>query len=182
MGPAVRRTRDAAAPAGRRELRRRPPGRRSGPVGGFRETVVGFSGGRATTERFPRADRMVATSPRDMRGAVCFESSDPVVLTTHNFVDDLVALGDVLATPVAYVGVIGPPDRFDRLRDALASDGREIDEAERERISAPVSLDLGGGSPYQVAHSIVAEVLAVQNDRDGGHLRSSTGPIHARED
>ncbi len=117
-----------------------------------------------------------------MRGAVCFESSDPVVLTTHNFVDDLVALGDVLATPVAYVGVIGPPDRFDRLRDALASDGREIDEAERERISAPVSLDLGGGSPYQVAHSIVAEVLAVQNDRDGGHLRSSTGPIHARED
>ncbi|WP_415379332.1 XdhC family protein [Halosimplex sp. TS25] len=149
---------------------------------GFRVTVVGFRGGRATTERFPRADRVVSISPRDLRDAVNFESSDSVVLMSHNFVDDRLALGEVLETAVEYVGVMGPPDRFERLRDALASDGLELDQGDRGRIYAPVGLDLGGGSPYQVAHSIVAEVLAVQNDRDGGHLRSSSGPIHARSD
>ncbi|WP_123535733.1 XdhC family protein [Halosimplex salinum] len=148
---------------------------------GFRVTVVGFRGGKATADRFPRADRVVSTSPRDLREAVDLAASDSVVLMTHNFVDDQIALGELLATPVEYVGVMGPSDRFERLSDALASDGRGIDDADRERIYAPVGLDLGGGSPYQVAHSIVAEALAVRNGRPGGHLRTSDRPIHGRD-
>ncbi|QLH76574.1 XdhC family protein [Halosimplex rubrum] len=149
---------------------------------GFRVTVVGFRGGRATSERFPRADRVVATSPRDLCGAVGFGADDSVVLMTHNFVDDRVALAELLATPVDYLGVLGPAERFDRLRRALADDGVELDERDRDRIYAPVGLDLGGGSPAQVAHSVVAEVLAVRNDRTGGHLRGVDGPIHERPD
>ncbi|WP_135365781.1 XdhC family protein [Halosimplex halophilum] len=152
----------------------------SARAAGFRVAVVGFRGGRATDERFPRADRVVATSPRDLREAVDFGADDSVVLMTHNFVDDRVALGELLATPVDYVGVMGPTERFDRLRAALGDDGVDVD-GDRERIYAPVGLDLGGSSPAQVAHSIVAEVLAVRNDRSGGHLRENDGPIHARD-
>ncbi|QLH80707.1 XdhC family protein [Halosimplex pelagicum] len=148
---------------------------------GFRVTVVGFRGGRATSDRFPRADRVVATSPRDLRGAVDFGPEDSVVLMTHNFVDDRVAFGELLDTPVGYIGVLGPAERFDRLRAALADDGVELDERDRDRIYAPVGLDLGGGSPAQVAHSVVAEVLAVRNGRSGGHLRAGDGPIHSRD-
>jgi xanthine dehydrogenase accessory factor len=148
---------------------------------GFRVTVVGFRGGRATSERFTRADRVLATSPRDLCEAVDFRPDDSVVLMTHNFVDDRVALGELLATPVDYVGVLGPTERFDRLRAALADDGAELDERDRERIYAPAGLDLGGESPAQVAHSVVAEVLAVRNGRSGGHLRASDGPIHSRD-
>jgi len=147
---------------------------------GFRVAVVGFRGGRATSERFPRADRVVATSPRDLCEVVDFRPGDSVVLMTHNFVDDRVALAELLATPVGYLGVLGPTERFDRLRTALADDGVELDERDRERVYAPAGLDLGGGSPAQVAHSVVAEVLAVRNDRAGGHLRASDGPIHGR--
>jgi len=43
-------------------------------------------------------------------------------------------------------------------------------------------LDLGGGSPYQIAHSIVAEVLAVENGREPRHLREREGHIHDRAD
>ncbi|QPV64624.1 XdhC family protein [Halosimplex litoreum] len=148
---------------------------------GFRVTVVGFRGGRATSERFPRADRVLATSPRDLREAVGFRPEDSVVLMTHNFVDDRVALGELVATPVDYVGVLGPSERFDRLRAALADDGIELDDRDRERIYAPAGLDLGGGSPAQVAHSVVAEALAVRNGRSGGHLRAIDGPIHSRD-
>jgi len=148
---------------------------------GFRVAVVGFRGGRATNERFPRADRVVATSPRDLREAVDFRPEDAVVLMTHNFVDDRVTLAELLATPVDYLGVLGPAERFGRLRAALADDGVGLDERDRARIYAPAGLDLGGGSPAQVAHSVVAEALAVHNDRAGGHLRDSDGPIHGRE-
>jgi xanthine dehydrogenase accessory factor len=149
---------------------------------GFRVVVVGFRGGRATSERFPRADRVLATSPRDLCEAVDFRTGDSVVLMTHNFVDDRVALGELLATPVDYVGVLGPTERFDRLRAALADDGSELDDRDRERVYAPAGLDLGGGSPAQVAHSVVAEALAVRNGSSGGHLRASDGPIHGRPD
>lgn len=153
----------------------------SARAAGFRVVVVGFRGGRATSERFPRADRVLATSPRDLRETVEFRSDDSVVLMTHNFVDDRVALGELAATPVDYVGVLGPNERFDRLRAALAEDGVELDGRDRERVYAPAGLDLGGGSPAQVAHSVVAEVLAVRNGRSGGHLRASDGPIHSRD-
>lgn len=152
-----------------------------GRSAGFRVWVVGFRGGRATSDRFPRADRVVSTSPRDLRAAVDFGADDSVVLMTHNVVDDRLALGELLATSVEYIGVMGTPDRFERLCDGLASDGVAVGDAERERIYAPVGLDLGGGSPTQVAHSIVSEVLAVRNGRSGGHLRSSDGPIHSRD-
>lgn len=43
-----------------------------------------------------------------------------------------------------------------------------------------MGLDLGGGSPYQIALSIVSEIVAVRNDRDPKHLREREGTIHDR--
>jgi xanthine/CO dehydrogenase XdhC/CoxF family maturation factor len=45
-------------------------------------------------------------------------------------------------------------------------------------VFAPVGIDIGADGPEQVAVSIVAELLAVNARRDGGHLRSRTGGIH----
>jgi xanthine dehydrogenase accessory factor len=39
-------------------------------------------------------------------------------------------------------------------------------------------VDLGGDSPYQIAYSIVAELLAVANGRNPGHLAERAVPIH----
>ena len=47
-----------------------------------------------------------------------------------------------------------------------------------ERIAAPIGLDLGAVSPEETALSIMAEVVAVRNGRDGGRLSAGGGPIH----
>ena len=39
-----------------------------------------------------------------------------------------------------------------------------------EEVYSPVGLDLGGETPEELAVSIVAELLAVKNNRPGGHL------------
>ncbi|MBW3607519.1 MAG: XdhC family protein [Actinobacteria bacterium] len=46
------------------------------------------------------------------------------------------------------------------------------------RIAAPIGLDLGGLTAEETALSIMAEVVAVRNGREGGRLSTATGRIH----
>jgi xanthine dehydrogenase accessory factor len=48
-------------------------------------------------------------------------------------------------------------------------------DAELERLAAPVGLDLGAMSSEETALSILAEVAAVRNGRDGGRLSHAVG-------
>jgi xanthine dehydrogenase accessory factor len=147
---------------------------------GFRVTVVGFRGAKAKADRFPDAAAVRSTSPARMREAVDFDSDTYVVVATHNFVDDRIAVEELLETPVPYVGLMGPRERFEELLDDLADDGVTPTESDLARIYTPVGLDLGAGSPHGIAISVVSELLAVCNGHDPGHLRDREGPIHDR--
>jgi xanthine dehydrogenase accessory factor len=148
----------------------------------FRVTVVTFRGAAAKADRFPAADRVLSTSPADIREAVGFDADTYAVLMTHNFVDDRLALDELLATPVEYVGLMGPRKRFREMREAFDEEGRSFSDAELARIYTPAGLDLGGGTPYHIAQSIVAEVTAVHHGREPKHLKEREGPIHDRAD
>jgi xanthine dehydrogenase accessory factor len=147
---------------------------------GFEVTVVPFRGGRATEDAFPRSDRVVSASAPRLGESLTFDGETYAVLMSHNAVDDRLALEALLATPVPYIGLMGPENRFQEITDALAAEGRTLTQPERDRIYTPIGLDLGGNEPYQIATSIVSEVLAVHNGRDPGHLRDRGGPIHDR--
>jgi xanthine dehydrogenase accessory factor len=147
---------------------------------GFHVTVVTFRGAAATADRFPAADRVVSMSPADLGDKISFDAETYAVLMTHNFVDDRLALMELLDTPTEYIGLLGPRERFEDLRSALRGDGYELTEDERDRVYTPVGLNLGGGTPFHVAQSIVAEVTAVHHGRTPKHLTERAGPIHAR--
>ncbi len=150
---------------------------------GFRVTVACPRGARADDAAFPAAHRVVATHPADLADHVEAPERTYAVLMSHNLVDDQLALETLLReTAVPYVGVMGPRERFEELRDALAADGVTLSAADLERVATPVGLDLGDGSPTGIALSIVAEATAVANDRSGGRLRDASGPIHPRVD
>jgi xanthine dehydrogenase accessory factor len=151
-----------------------------GKRAGFRVTVVGFRGVTATEERFPAADRVESTSPARIREAVDFDGDTYVVVATHNFVDDRIAVDELLSTPVPYVGLMGPRKRFEEMREDFREEGREFSADELDRLYTPVGLDLGGGSPHQIALSIVGEVMAVENGREPRHLKDREGTIHER--
>jgi xanthine dehydrogenase accessory factor len=146
----------------------------------FRVTVVGFRGANAKAERFPDADDVRSTSPARIREAYDFDEHTSVVVATHNFIDDRLAVDELLQTDVPYVGLMGPHERFEEMVEEFEKEGRTFSESELGRLYTPVGLDLGGGSPYEIALSIVAEVLAVSNDRRPGHLREREGRIHDR--
>jgi xanthine/CO dehydrogenase XdhC/CoxF family maturation factor len=154
-----------------------------GPVTGlaikndFRVTVVGFRGAVDLAERFPDANRTLTTSPAAVADDLDLDADTYAVVMTHNFVDDRLTVEALLDSPAPYVGLMGPRERFDRMREEFEA---TFDDAELASLYTPVGLDLGGGSPYQIARSIVSEALAVSNGRPPQHLKTREGPIHDR--
>lgn len=147
----------------------------------FRVEIATFRGASKAADRFPDADEIHTTSPVAIANDVTLDENTYVLIMSHNFVDDQLAFETVLETPVPYIGLLGPRERFEEMVDSGGNEeGIEISAADVERIYTPIGLDLGGGTPYQIAHSIVAEVLAVHNERDIKHLRDRDGPIHER--
>ncbi|WP_049989155.1 XdhC family protein [Natrinema salifodinae] len=146
----------------------------------FRTTVVTFRGGRADDDRFPRADAVISASPRELSTLREWDAETYAVVMTHNFLDDRLALDQLLETPIEYIGLMGPEKRFEEMREDFAEEGRTVTDADLERIYTPIGLSLEGDAPYQIAFSIVAELLAVAHDRTPRHLSRRTGPIHDR--
>ncbi|WP_257299081.1 XdhC family protein [Haloarchaeobius sp. FL176] len=147
---------------------------------GFAVTVATARGGHADPERFPAADEVVSLRPADLGEHA--DERTAVVLMSHNKLDDELALASALETDAPYVGLMGPRERFEEIREELAADGVEFTEEQLARVATPVGLDVGGGEPVQIALSIVSEALAVLNGRDGGRLRGREGAIHGERE
>jgi xanthine/CO dehydrogenase XdhC/CoxF family maturation factor len=99
------------------------------------------------------------------------------VVMSHNLPRDTAYVQSFLGAGVAYIGVLGPRARTERmLADLAARAGGEIPNG--DRMFAPVGMDLGSDGPDAIALAIIAEISAVMNKRDGGHLRDRSGPLH----
>ncbi len=105
----------------------------------------------------------------DARTVICVLTHDPKF--------DVPLLEVALRLPqVAYVGAMGSrrthDDRLARLREAGLTD------AELQRLSSPIGLDLGARTPEETAVSIAAEIIARQWGGSGDPLSELAGRIH----
>ena len=126
-------------------------------------------------ERFPGA-RIVQSFPIPN-----LEPTDAVVLMTHSFSADQELLPPLLASPVGYLGLLGPRRRTERLLENPLSDlplpwDREVGRGDGFR--APLGLDIGADNPEEIALALVAEIRAWSAGRSGGPLTLREGPIH----
>ena len=134
-----------------------------------------------TRDRYPEAAGFVhVESPEDAAKAAAVDERTFVVVMTHNFLRDKAYLRTMLTSPAAYVGMLGPAARTERLLAELADEGVEVTPERRARIHGPAGLDLGSEGPEEIAQSILAEIVAVRRGRDGGFLKERPGPIHDR--
>jgi xanthine dehydrogenase accessory factor len=133
-----------------------------------------------TTERFPEATDLVHTKPEEVAERAAVDGRAHAVVMTHNFLRDLGYLRSLFGTEAAYIGMLGPRARLDRLLENLARDGVRPTEEDLTKLHGPAGLDLGAEGPEEIAAAIVAEILAVRRGRSAGFLRERTGPIHDR--
>jgi xanthine dehydrogenase accessory factor len=129
-------------------------------------------------EQWPAVERTVVPSVEAIPGEVARMDCDAVVVMNHHYERDLEYLAAWTGTTVPYIGMLGPRQRTEQMLAALESRGVVIDEATRQRIRAPVGLDIGAETPEEVALAIVGEIQAVHAVRRGGFLSTHGGPIH----
>lgn len=145
---------------------------------GWRTVVVDERAALLTRERFPRADRLEPLDrPGEAAARVEPDERTSVIVMSHQYLQDLEYLRVFAPVPRAYLGLLGPTRRRDRLVDDLASQGVDVDVA---RLHAPAGLDIGAEGPEQIAAAVIAEALAVHHDRPGTPLRNRQAPIHDR--
>jgi xanthine dehydrogenase accessory factor len=141
---------------------------------GFRVTVVDRRPGLLLRDRFPEAVRLVDSGAIELSARVACNEKSYAVIMTHNFADDEQYLRALVATPVPYIGILGPRQRTDRLISNVSA----VTSFDVNRIYGPVGLDVGTDGAEQVALAIVAEMLAVRGGRRPQSLRERALAIH----
>jgi xanthine/CO dehydrogenase XdhC/CoxF family maturation factor len=145
---------------------------------GWHVTVCDPRAAYATPARFPAADAVFVGTPAEIVRRIGNADPTAVVLMTHHYHFDLPLLRDLLPRPLAYLGLLGPRKRAEKILADLEKAGVAVTADQRARLHAPVGLDLGSDHPEEVALSIAAEIRAVLEGRDGRPLRERLLPIH----
>lgn len=105
--------------------------------------------------------------PPDFNGTYLSQSSEAlfdayaldiytaVVSLKHNIEDDHQLLKRALPSSAFYVGVLGSRQHLSERKALL-----DAENIQYERLSGPVGLDIGAATPYEIAVSILAEIIA----------------------
>ena len=145
---------------------------------GWHTTVVDGRATHATAHRFPKADKVLISKPKDVLKLIESDCQTAFVLMTHNYNYDLALLKELLIEDCRYIGILGPRQKTDRMLIEINDSGNEMDEKQLSKIYGPVGLDIGAETPEEIAVSIVAEIKAVLLLRTGTSLKEKKVPIH----
>jgi len=117
----------------------------------------------AIASRFPGLKQMIVARPDALLEHVDPDAFDAAVIMSHQLTVDRAALETLSRTSIAYVGLLGPAARRQKLLDEVGA------AAERfgARLHAPVGFSLGGRDAASVALGIVAEIEAFFHGRCG---------------
>jgi xanthine dehydrogenase accessory factor len=128
----------------------------------WRVTVADHRPAYAVPSHFPLAERVLLARPQEIAQALDLGRFDAAVVMSHHLPSDLEYLRALSVSPVAYVGLLGPPARREKLLAELGPEAQPL----RPRLRAPVGFDLGGRTPEAIALAIVAEVHAFVHGKD----------------
>ena len=144
---------------------------------GWRPFVVDPRGRFATAERFPEAEAVIAEWPAEALSRLGgIDKATYLAVLTHDPKLDDAALLAALDSDAPYIGAMGSRRAQAKRRERLVAAG--VAESQFERIAAPIGLDIGAMSAEETAVSIMGELIAVRNGREGGRLSASSGRIH----
>lgn len=132
----------------------------------------------ATALRFPKATHIISGPNHTLVDQTKIKDPYLCVVMTHHYIHDLPILRDLLASSCNYIGLLGPKKRAEKILADITKEGISITPEMRERLHAPVGLNLGGDTPQTVALSIVAEIQAFLTRCDARPLRERNEPIH----
>jgi len=124
------------------------------------------------TQKMRKELQKRVTAHYDWESVDRISPSDFVVMMTHDFDRDVSFINQyIVGKNFQYVGILGPTKRFERLQKQI--NGKLVTD-----IASPIGLDIGAEGADEIAVAIVAEILAVQRNRNGQRLKFRESTIH----
>lgn len=124
----------------------------------FRTVIIDDRAEFANTTRFPEADRvMVSSGYSHLFADFKLDTNSYIIIVTRGHSYDRECLGQALQTEAGYVGMIGSRKKREQIYRSLLEEG--ISTGDLERVHCPIGLPIGGETPFEIAVSIVAEII-----------------------
>ena len=128
---------------------------------GYRTVVVDPRTAFGNEARFPNVDQLIQKWPQEAFQEIPLTRSTAVAMLTHDPKLDDPALKIALPSPAFYVGALGSKSTQAKRRQRLLDDG--LSEEQLNRLHGPIGLEIGAGTPEEIAMSIMAEIVAARN-------------------
>ena len=108
-----------------------------------------------------------------------FDENTAVMLMTHSFNKDVQYLLALKEAQPAYFGLLGPAHRREKLLAKFLEFHPEASLEFLEKIHGPAGINIGAESAYEIAVSIIGEILSVIRNQNPQPLKEKSGRIHA---
>ncbi|TVZ59492.1 xanthine/CO dehydrogenase XdhC/CoxF family maturation factor [Flavobacteriaceae bacterium MAR_2010_105] len=144
---------------------------------GWEVTVVSGPLESKTIEDFPGATAFFSVSP-DTLELNSIDNETAIVLMSHNFANDLKYLLELKDTKPAYIGLLGPSKRREKLLSQFIEYCPDVEESFLDGLYGPAGLNIGAETPQEIAISILSEILSVIREQTPMPLKEKLGRIH----
>ena len=144
---------------------------------GWEVTVVSGPLESKTIKNFPGATAFYSVSP-DYLELNSIDDETAIVLMSHNFANDLKYLIELKDAKPAYLGMLGPSKRREKLLSQFLEYCPDVETSFVENIHGPAGLNIGAETPQEIAISILSEILSVVRKQQPISLKEKIIGIH----
>jgi xanthine dehydrogenase accessory factor len=146
-----------------------------GKWSGFRVVISDDRPEFCNAEYLPGLQGYVVCKPGAVAQQAPIDNRTYVAAVTRGLPVDMDLIPALLATPAAYIGLIGSQRRWALTARALQQE-RGLTTVQLARIHAPIGLELNAETPQEIAISILAEIIMLRRGGDGKPMQQQAEP------
>ena len=145
---------------------------------GWEVIVVAHPSEEKSVTDFPGAQELLNVAPENL-SVDGVDEYTAVMIMSHSYVKDLKYLIRLKDSRPAYLGLLGPSKRREKLLGEFMECCPEIHEGFYERINGPAGLNIGAETEQEIAIAILSEILSVMRNQHPILLKDKHGAIHS---
>jgi xanthine dehydrogenase accessory factor len=126
----------------------------------------------AQQKKLPFANRIICTDYQKINQHISPNPNNYIVIMTHGHKHDQNVIEQVLPITHKYCGVIGSKNKTEQVFNNLLAKGHA--KTSLKKIYSPIGFAIGSQTPMEVAISILAQLIAVKNNKKAIPFNSNT--------
>ncbi len=127
----------------------------------FQVTVIDNRQDLLQADAFPSECRLIYNDYTSIDTAIPFNDNAFIVIMTYGHVHDRQVLEYCLGKPFRYLGMIGSKKKVAETLEKVKNNG--FTDKDIQKINAPIGLPIHSHTPYEIAVSILAELISIKN-------------------